>query len=181
MSAAEDRLGKGKSSSRRAFLKRSAILAIPLAAAAAPVAVLADDGFKARLAKLEDQAAIRELHQNWLRQINNANYGEAGHTATRVFAGAENAILGQRLRSIAADHAGEPDAIEISTDGKSAAGRFRCVVETETPIAKDCTLAQMAHAQGSGFVRRTQRHVLSVGYAKANGAWSIAKAEFASV
>jgi len=42
-------------------------------------------------------------------------------------------------------------------------------------------LAQMAHAQGSGFVRRTERHMLKVEYAKVNGTWSIAKAEFATV
>lgn len=168
-------------SSRRAFLKRGAIMAVPLAAAATPAAVLADDGLKARLARLENQAAIRELHQRWLRQINNVNDGEASHTATPVVASAESAILGQRLRSVAADHSGEPDAIEIATDGKSAAGRFHCVVEAETPIAKDCTLAQMAHVQGSGFIRRSDRRVLNVEYAITNGAWSVAKAEFAPV
>jgi hypothetical protein len=54
-------------------------------------------------------------------------------------------------------------------------------VEIETTIAQDCTLARMAHAQGGGFVRRTERRVLIVEYVKAAGAWAIAKVEFASV
>ncbi|HVB86273.1 MAG TPA: hypothetical protein VNK23_06360 [Candidatus Dormibacteraeota bacterium] len=167
-------------SSRRTFLKNGAILAVPLAAAAAPAVVLADDGLKSRLAKLEDQATIRELHQNWLRQINRANDSEASPAATTLFADDDDAALGRLVRGIAADHFGEPDAIEVSPDGRSAAGRFHCVVETGTPIAKDCTLAQMAHAQGSAFVRSTERRVLNVEYIKTRGAWSIAKAEFAA-
>ncbi len=83
------------------------------------------------------------------------------------------------MRSIAADHAGEPDAIEIAADGKRAAGRFHCAVEIESAIAQDCTLGQMAHAQGGGFVRRTERRVLRVEYVKSAGAWAIAKVEFA--
>jgi hypothetical protein len=164
-------------SSRRTFLKHGAILAVPLAAATAPSVVLADDVLKARLAKLENEAAIREVHQSWLRQINRLNNGEASRAATALFADAHDAVL---VRGIAADLFGEPDAIEVAPEGRSAIGRFHCIVESETPIAKDCTLAQMAHAQGSGFVRRSERRILHFRYAKANGAWSIAKAEFAT-
>lgn len=163
-------------STRRSFLKRGALLAAPLAAAV-PAAVLADDGLKARLARLEDEAAIRELHQAWLRRINTG----AGDAATPLVADPEGTAFDQAVRSIAADHAGQPDAIEVAADGKSAAGRFPCTVEIETSIAQDCTLARMAHAQGGGFVRRTERRVLKVEYVKASGAWAIAKVEFASV
>jgi hypothetical protein len=163
-------------STRRSFLKRGAVLAVPLAAAA-PAAIMADDGLKARLARLEDEAAIRELHQTWLRRINT----RADGTATPLFGDPEGTAFDQAVRSIAADHAGEPDAIEIAADGKRAAGRFPCAVEIETAIAQDCTLAQMARAQGGGFVRRTERRVLKVEYVKAVGAWAIAKVEFALV
>lgn len=148
-------------STRRSFLKKGALLAAPLAAAA-PAAVLADDGLKARLARLEDEAAIRKLHQTWLREINS---------------GSGSPMEG--IRSIAPDHSGEPDAIEIAPGGKSAAGRFHCAVEIETAIPQDSTLAQMAHAQGSGFVRRSERRILTVNYVKASGSWSIANAQFA--
>jgi hypothetical protein len=163
-------------STRRSFLKRGALLAAPLAAVAAPAAILADDEMRARLAKLENGAAIRDLHQAWLRAI---NAGEGGDEAAFIFANARRAALDPAVRSVAPDHAGEPDAIEVAADGKRAIGRFHCIVETETAIPQDSTLAQMAHAQGSGYVRRAEHRVLKVGYAKASGAWAIAKAEFA--
>jgi len=168
---------KDTTSTRRSFLKGGALLAAPLAAVGVPAAVMANDGLKARLAKLEDEAAIRELHQSWLRRINTG----AGGAATPPFADSDGIAFDQAVRSIAADHAGQPDVIEVAADGKSAAGRFHCTAEIETTIAQDCTLAQMAHAQGGGFVRRTERRVLKVEYVKASGAWAIAKVEFASV
>ena len=164
-------------STRRSFLKDGALLAAVPLAAAVPAAVMADDGLKARLARLEDEAAIRELHQDWLRRINTG----ARDAATPLFDGPEGAAFGQAVRSIAADHAGQPDAIEVAADRQSAAGRFPCAVEIETTIAPDCTLAQMAREQGGGFVRRTERGVLKVEYVKASGAWAIAKVEFALV
>lgn len=156
-------------STRRSFLKSGALLAAPLAAAV-PAVLVADDGLRARLARLEDEAAIREVHQGWLRRIN-----------VSAGAGTDVAARDQAVRSIAADHAGEPDAIEIATDGKSGVGRFHCAVEIENAIAQDCTLARMAHAQGGGFFRRTERRVLKVEYVKADGSWAIAKVDFASI
>ncbi|MGC2332603.1 MAG: hypothetical protein WA581_14205 [Candidatus Acidiferrales bacterium] len=159
------------------------MLAAPLAAVAAPAAIMADDELKARVARLENEAAIRELHQTWLRRVNTRmdDTTRAGDAATPLFADSEGASLGQSVRSITTDHAGQPDAIDVAADGKSAAGRFHCVVETETAIAQDSTLAQMAHAQGGGFVRRTERRVLKVEYVKTSGAWAIAKVEFATI
>jgi hypothetical protein len=165
-------------STRRSFLKRGALLAAPLAAVAAPAAILADDELKACLARLENEAAIRELHQAWLRAI---NAGEGGDEAAFNFANARRAAFDPAVRSLASDHAGEPDAIEVAANGKRASGRYHCVIETETAIAQDSTLGQMAHAQGDGFVRSTGRRVLKVEYVKASGAWTIAKAEFTPV
>ena len=156
---------KAAASTRRSFLKRGALLAAPLAAVAAPAAILADDELRARLARLENEAAIRELHQAWLRRIN-AGAGDA-------------AMLDPSVSGIAPDHSAEPDAIEVAADGKHAAGRFYCAVETATEIPQDSTLGQMARAQGSGFLRRTERRMLKVEYEKASGAWEIAKAELA--
>lgn len=163
-----------KTSSRRNFLKQGALLAVPLATAAP--AVLADDGVTSRLAKLENEAAVRKLHQTWLRRINTG----AADEAKALLADPKSAAFDPTVRRIAADHEAEPDAIEVAPNGRSATGRFHCSVEIETPLAQDCTLAQMAHAQGTGFVRRTERRVLKVDYVKASGAWAIARAEFAS-
>ncbi len=161
---------------RRSFLKSGAVLAAPLAVAL-PGAVLAEEGLKARLARMEDESAIRELHQTWLRRINTG----AGDATASLYANPEGGAFDQSVRSVAADHSGQPDAIELAADAKSAAGRFHCSVEIETAIAQDCTLARMAHAQGGGFVYRTELHILKFEYVKTSGAWAIAKVEFALV
>lgn len=168
---------KNTASTRRSFLQSGALLVAPLSVVAAPAAVLANDELKTRLAKLENEAAIRELHQNWMRRINTG----AGDAAMPRFTGTDGAKLDQAVCSIAADHTGQPDAIDVTADGKSAVGRYECAVEIESTLARDCTLAQMAHQQGGGFVRRTERRVLKVKYVKDSGAWTIAKVEFASV
>jgi hypothetical protein len=163
-------------STRRSFLKRGALLVAPLAAAAVPAAVIADNPLKARVARLENEAAIRKLHQRWLRGIH------AGADDARLprCKSEEGPDFQHQVRRIAADHAGQPDVVELAADGKSAIGRFPCVVEIETAISQDCTLSQMAHAQGGGFLRRTEHRVLNVEYVKHSGSWAIAKSEFES-
>ena len=167
---------KDANSTRRSFLKGGALLAAPLAAVGLPAVVMADDELEARLTKLENEAAVRGLHQTWLRQVNT----EAGEAAASLFTDPQAGAFDECVRGIAADHAGKPDAIEIAADGKSATGRFYCAVEIENAIAQDCTLARMAHAQGGGFVRRTERRVLNAEYVKTSGAWAIAKVEWAN-
>ncbi len=134
-------MSKDTASTRRSFLKRGALLAAPLAAVAAPAAILADDALKARLAKLENEAAIRELHQAWLRRINIDDNASARDAAAALFANREGAAFDPSVRRIAPDQAGEPDTIEVAADGKRADGRFHCAVEIETAIAQDSTLA----------------------------------------
>lgn len=169
---------KGTRSTRRSFLKGGALLAAPLAAIAAPAAALAaDDDLKRRLARLENEAAIRELHQGWLRRVNSATRD----TSMALFADPQAVCFDQAVRSVSPDLSRGRDVIDVAADGKSAAGRFPCVVETESAIPRDCTLAEMAHAQGSGFLRRTEWRVLQVEYVKASGAWAIQKAEFLSI
>ena len=85
-----------------------------------------------------------------------------------------DARLDNTVRRINADHAGAPDKIEIAADGRSAVGYFDCAVEAETQLAKDCTLAQMAHVQGSGAFLRSERRLLTVEFTKTGGTWKIA-------
>ena len=166
---------KDASSTRRSFLKGGALLVAPLAAVGVPAVVIADDELKARLARLENEGAVRELHQAWLRRV----YTQTRDTAS-LFTDPKAGPFDPSVRSIGADHAGRPDVIEVAADGKSATGRFYCVVKIENAIAQDCTLARMAHAQGGGFVRRTEHRVLNAEYVKTSGGWAIAKVEFAS-
>jgi hypothetical protein len=165
-------MAKDKASTRRAFLKVGALAAAPLAAAASAEAMAAES-HKARLLRLQDEAAVRDLHQAWLRRVN-AGEDEA---AARLFADPRRAALPEGLSAVGADHAAEPGRIEFAADGRTASGRFPCVVEIQTPLAKDCTLAQMAHAQGSGVVRRSERRVLEAAYVKAGDRWAIGRLE----
>jgi hypothetical protein len=149
-------MSKNISSSRRTFLKGGALLAAPLTAASVTAVAFADEGMNARVTHLEDEAAIRQLHQAWLRQVN---------------AGEPDARLDGAVRQITADHAGASDQIVVAADGASALGHFDHVVVLETPLAEDSTLAQMAHAQGHGAVRHTVRRQLMVRYLKSGGVW----------
>ncbi len=151
---------RDNTSTRRSFLRGGALLAAPIAAVSASAVALAGDGSKARVKRLEDEAAIRDLHQSWLRRVN---------------AGERDALLDSSVHRVIADHAGAPDKIEIAADGQSATGHFDYAVEVEAPLARDCTLAQMAHAQGHGIFYRTERRTLTVAYTKVGGAWKIAK------
>lgn len=156
-------------STRRAFLKGGALLATPLAIGA-PAAAMAADDARERLARLEDEKAIRDLHQHWMRHIN----AGSGDTAAQLFAEPGSADLGDDIHALAPDHAGQPDVIEIAADGQHASGCFACTIETVTIIPPTSTLAQMAHAQGEGFVRETQQRLVKADYVKTKGGWAIA-------
>lgn len=149
---------------RRMFLKGGALLAAPIAAASVTAIALAkdhtSDALNVRVRRLEDAAAIREVHRSWLRQID---------------AGRGTALLGGSVTQVTPDHAGRADSIEIAPDGNGATGRFDCLVERETRLPEDSTLGQMAHAQGTGTVRNTERLTLTVEYVRKSGVWTIKK------
>jgi len=149
---------RNTTATRRAFLKGGVLLAAPIGAASVSGIALADGALQERVSQLEDEAAIRTLHHSWLRQI---NCGEC------------EARLDAAVRRISVDHAAAPERIELALDHRSAVGHFECAVEFATPLAKDSTLAQMAHAQGHGVLRRTERRALTVSYGKADGRWTI--------
>jgi hypothetical protein len=148
---------------RRGFLKGSAMVAGPLAAMA-PAAAIADDGLRARAARLEDEAAIHRLQQDFLRQVSLAGSHEK---------------LDGAVRAITADHTGATEEIAISADGRQATARLASLVEIETELAKDNTLAQMAHIQGSGSIRRTERRVLTTRYTRTRDGWTMDEAALA--
>lgn len=161
-------------STRRSFLKAGAVLAVPVAAGVPAATAMANGGLEARLARREDEAAIRELHETLLRRIN----GGVSDEATKLFANPKQASIDSTLRSVAAERDAEPDAIEIAGNGRRATGRFHCAVEIESEIAQDCTLAQMAHAQGEGFLRSIERRLLKADYVKTVDGWAIARLDF---
>lgn len=139
---------------RRSFLKTGALAAAPLAALA-PAAALADDGSKARLARLEDERAIEGLHRASLRQP---------------------ATFGEDVRAIRQDH--EP-TIAIYDDGRSASSRCHCCVERDNAFTGETTVERMARFQGQGSHRHSEERVLVAEYVKNSEGWSIERIKFA--
>lgn len=159
---------------RRSFIQAGGLAAAPLAVGS-PAAAVTHADLKARLARLEDQAAIRALHQSWLRQVNaGVRQGTACLLVDPSRAGLDDAV-----RGLTPDPA-ETDVIDVAEDGRSAIGRFHYVAEFESAIPRDCTLAQMAYAQGGGLIRRTERGVLTAAYVKTDDAWTIKELGFAA-
>jgi hypothetical protein len=157
---------------RRSFLKTGALVAAPLAAAAVPAAALADDGSRARLARLEDERAIEALHRRLLQHL-------SGHgDCSAAIASAEAIDMGPGLRTIS-EHAGHGPAIEWAADGQRALVRCPCDVERETEFAGETTLERMARFQGQGSHRQHAREVLATEFVKRAEDWQIARASLA--
>ena len=163
-------------STRRSLLKGGALLAAPLAgvvggeAAHVPIEP-GPGGFGEQLGGVIDRASVDPSQPRLVQRPDRSLVLEPRQPGLVI-------LLGDRGGSA---HAGAPDAIAISADGQSATGRFHFTAEIETEIPQDCTLAQMAHAQGGGFVRTTERRLLKADYVKAAGAWAIARIELAAV
>ncbi len=163
-------------STRRSFLKGGAIVAAPLAAMSAPAAAaLAGGEARNKLARLEDEKAIRGLHQHWMARVN------AGDpvAAAQCYASESCACAMAGIAAVAPARTGAPDVIEVAADGRHARATYAATVETETLIAPENTLAQMLHAQGEGYVRASEARTLRADYVKArDGRWAIAGLAF---
>ena len=162
-------MSKNGETTRRSFLKSGAIIAAPIAAVAVPAAALADDGAKARLARLEDERAIGELHRALLGRINNAGLERSGE----FFADRRAPELGTGLRAVRPDLQAVPDRLELAEDGSRATARHSCQVEFETALEGDSTLVQMARLQGNSAVTRVERRVLKADYVKLESGWAV--------
>lgn len=145
--------------SRRSFLKSGALVAAPLAAIAVPTAALADDGARARLARLEDEREIEALHRAFLRS-----------EGTRA--------LAPGLRAIAEDPT-DDGSLELAEDGRSARLRRPVTVELESEFTGHSTLERMARFQGQGSHRRSEARVLAADFVKDQRGWRITRTALA--
>ena len=162
------------STDRRSFLKTGALVTAPLAAVAIPAAALADDGSRARLARLEDERAIEALRRSILRRIN----GDGASTCGEFVATADAIELDEGLRSIAEDPVDEPE-LALSDDGARASSRQACRVERETALTGNTTLERMARFQGQGSHRSSEKRMLLTVYVKQDGEWKLSQLRLA--
>ena len=156
---------------RRSFLKTGALVATPLVTAA-PVAALAADDSRARLARLEDERAIEALQRKFLRYLNGT--GDCGE----FIASSDAVDLGEGLRAIAEDMAHDP-VLELAEDGLTARARCACRVERETEFTGDSTIERMARFEGQGSHRFAEERVLATEFVKGRDGWRIARARLA--
>jgi hypothetical protein len=157
---------------RRRFLANSApVLSVPLAVAGASVPPVREDAppLAERRAGVEDVNAIRELQRTYARLVN----ARAHEDVIELFADPSSVEVDRSIRNLSADGFGEEDVIELSVERRFATGRFTWIVQTETEIGPDCTLVEMARAQGEGFVRTSERRVIDAEYVKQAGVWKI--------
>lgn len=157
--------------SRRTFLRTGAIVTAPLAAVGIPVAALAADGSKAKLARLEDERAIGELHGRLLRRINTAGAANAGD----LFAGGKAPKLDQGLRTISPDHSSEPQPPSFSEDGRRASQQHSVTVEIARDFEEDGTLIQMARLQGNTLTPAVLSKTLVAEYVRTVSGWAVEK------
>ena len=156
---------------RRSFLKTGSIIAAPLAMAA-PVAAFADDGSRAKLARLEDERAIEALRRKFVRYLNGT--AECGE----FIASSDAVELGEGVRAIAED-LGREAQLTLADDGLTATARSACRVERETDFTGDSTLEQMARFQGQGSHRFEEHATLATEFVKGKDGWRIARARLA--
>jgi hypothetical protein len=159
---------------RRTFFGHAgAALAAPLAAGAALARDTDDRGdLAARVAALEDAAAIRELQQTYTRLVCTGARAEVA----ALFADPARAAIDPGPRLLV-PIAGADDAVTVAPGG-TATARLGCTVEIVTPIAGDGTLVDMARLQGDGFVKRSERRVLASSFVKRDGVWKFAHLEW---
>jgi hypothetical protein len=153
------------STRRRFFWNAGAALSAPLAVGATSAAE-ADGHQEAR--------AIHELDRQLARHVNSGAPGRAAG----LFAEPDAIESLADVRRLAPADFGENDVLEIAPDGRSANAMLHCSVETATAIRAEGTLAEMARAQGEGFLRETRRRVLEVEYLRLGGDWKFRSLSF---
>ena len=158
--------------SRRSLLKAGALAAAPLAAVGAPASVLADEGTRAKLARLEDERAIQRLHRAFLRRVN--GQGECGS-----FVAAADAVTLEPGVAAIGDDPAHDGTLELAADGRSATARRPVTVEIDTHFTGATTLEKMARFQGHGSHRRREARVMFTDYVKGQHGWQIARLRLA--
>jgi len=162
---------------RRAFFSTAgAALAAPLAldAVEARPSSGTETAVLDRLARLEDLQAVAAVTAAFARRL---HAGEPEAVAA-VSAATPNRAPLEALRRLSLEAPATVEPIVLGADGSTAAASIPCTAELETPLPPECTLVEMARAQGGGIVRRLAHGAVELLYEKRAGAWRVASAVF---
>jgi hypothetical protein len=194
--------GNTRNTRRNFFLQGGAVLGAGVATAGAaglmPTRATAPDAqlrqLQWQLANAADREAIRQLHLTFVTHVGNQAYESAAALFTEEaelhLSGASAAgkraierLFGEqyRLQQLPRLHgahrqnaAQRNDAVTLSDDARQATATFHGEQELCTPLAADCTAAEMARLQGNVASRRWEVGRFDARYVKAEGQWKIA-------
>jgi hypothetical protein len=157
---------------RRRFIRTagaaiSGPMALAVATAAPAAAAATHDDAAARLARLEDVAAIRALTCTYVRHLNAGELDKAAE----LFAEPSGVRFDASLAALTPSDFGDADAIAIAPDRRTAASRLAVAVIYESAIGPECPAVEMARQQGGGVVTRTEHVIVENAYVRREGAW----------
>ena len=190
---------------RSFFLKAGAALSVPLAIPAAAVSQTHPgddvDSLRHRLARLEDENAIRELHRSYARHLNGQRFEElvglfANESEVRLggrsFLGRDagiralyvghsesaDGIRNEPVQRSLLDHPRPEDSIEVAPDRRSARARFSARVQIEAALLSTLPLVEMARQQGQGTLTWWELGVFENDYVRDGTGWKISRLRY---
>jgi hypothetical protein len=161
------------------------------------------DRLSNQLGILEDEKAIRALHQAYESYLDNGMYDEVvdifAEDAEVVFNGGifkgkkagvsrlygncfSAGLTGKKIgpvRGIQPDARQQHETIAVAADRLSATAQFPYSIQVGTPMASDSQLVQMARLQGGGIMKWCEAGIYEISYAKdiKDGGWKIKRLE----
>lgn len=162
------------------------------------------DRLTSRLAILEDEVAIRRLHETFEARLDSGMYEDVVNLFTEdgevVFNGGVFEGRARGVRRLYVDRfrpglagkrievppgfqsGGNPQAtvVRVATDRSSADARFPCSIQVGAPIVPDSPLARMARLHGERILRWWEGGTYEASYARdpRDGGWRIERLEY---
>jgi len=159
------------STRRKFFMKAAAAMSAPAVfATGISKAAPGPGALEEKLAKLEDEIALRMLRADTIADINGASRDML-------------AELEPGLRQIVASHESDAAAsVDVSADRAVARMSVPCTAHLDAPIeAPGSSLVDMARLQGEGVVTRTDARVLEIACTRTSAGWELSRAQLRSV
>jgi hypothetical protein len=189
---------------RRSFLWKAGAAMTAAAAAVVPGMAKGSDESNAdadRLARqlgiLEDEKAIRALHQTYETMLDSGNYevlaGLFKEDSTVVYNGGiyngrksidrlyrghfSAGMIGRKIGHAPGSEA-SPETVTVAADRQSAQAQFSYSIQAGAPMPES-QLVQMARLQGGGISKWCESGIYEISYAKCrkDGNWKISKLE----
>jgi hypothetical protein len=191
---------------RRSFLWKAGTAMAAAAAAVVPGMAKSSAGKNTeaerlahQLGMLEDEKAIRTLHQTYEALLDSGNYEEVAglfqDDAAVVFNGGvfrgNNGVARLYRDHFSAGLSGKklgpapgieaaPETVTVAEDRKSAKAQFPYSIQVGSPMRANSSLVQMARLQGEGIAKWCESGIYEISYSKCgkNGSWKIARLEY---